>query len=796
MVRRDVLDRAACLGMAFVCALGVQVRAQHVEATVYLPDSLGGLRWPKAMACDPARGVVYVGGDRNDFLLAFDARTGQKLAAIPAGRSVKDMCIAGRADKLYCTDDSTGRVTVIDLVTMRSIRALTTGYRPTTLAYHAPTEKMYCTVFWRQSPWDSTLLVYDTRSDTLVAALTAGTYPYFAVANELGSKTYCAEGGFVTVVDCLGDSVLRRLNTGAAARALCFATATGRLYNSRSGSGNRFAIVDGATDSILGTTRPVVATSDAATYEPHHNKAYFALTSTDLVVAIDGATDSIAAEILVGYHPSALAAAPPVGKVYCANEYDGTVSVIDSRADTVLATVAVGDAPCALEYDSASNRVFVANREGHDVAVVDCGTDSVVGQVVLSAFARALGRYGGKVYAAGQFSGLVTVVSTQSNRVVANVQAGEHPAALCWLPSLNRVYCANERSSDVTVIDGDGDTVVTVVPVGSGPKALGVSPDQMKLYCANYGEWPLQDSTVTVIDAVTSQVRATLRTGNRPIALCDNRPAGKVYCANYGANTVTAIDALADSVVATIPVGRWPSALTCSPRFNRVYCANTWGATVSVIDGSADTVIATLPVGDQPVALGYDSVLDRVYCASRHGGSVTAIDCSTSTVLTIRWIGGAPAAVSCDPARGRVYCADAESNRVYVLAGDSLEVIAVLPTGREPLAMAWDPGTSRTYVANYSGSNLTVLKDTSAGVKEGTSYEGRVASGATVVRGVLNLSSTFDCRFPIALRDVSGRNVLLLRPGPNDLRHLAAGVYFVCPSGADRRGASSVVIVE
>jgi hypothetical protein len=99
------------------------------------------------------------------------------------------------------------------------------------------------------------------------------------------------------------------------------------------------------------------------------------------------------------------------------------------------------------------------------------------------------------------------------------------------------------------------------------------------------------------------------------------------------------------------------------------------------------------------------------------------------------------------------------------------------------------------YVGNYLGSSLTVLRDTSTGIEEVPSCEGRVARGATVVRGVLNLSSIFDCRFPIALRDISGRKVMELKPGENDVQHLPSGVYFLQPTVANRHSKMTKVVV-
>ena len=77
----------------------------------------------------------------------------------------------------------------------------------------------------------------------------------------------------------------------------------------------------------------------------------------------------------------------------------------------------------------------------------------------------------------------------------------------------------------------------------------------------------------------------------------------------------------------------------------------------------------------------------------------------------------------------------------------------------------------------------------------------RIAPGATVVRGVLEIGSqlTADGSRPeLGLLDISGRKVLDLRPGANDVSRLAPGVYFVRGQGPGVRGQGTVrkVIVQ
>jgi hypothetical protein len=82
---------------------------------------------------------------------------------------------------------------------------------------------------------------------------------------------------------------------------------------------------------------------------------------------------------------------------------------------------------------------------------------------------------------------------------------------------------------------------------------------------------------------------------------------------------------------------------------------------------------------------------------------------------------------------------------------------------------------------NYGSSSVSVLRDSlHPGVEERQLLASSHKPQATVVRGVLLLekgSSTSTS--PSRLLDVSGRMVMELHPGANDIRGLAPGVYFL-----------------
>jgi hypothetical protein len=71
-----------------------------------------------------------------------------------------------------------------------------------------------------------------------------------------------------------------------------------------------------------------------------------------------------------------------------------------------------------------------------------------------------------------------------------------------------------------------------------------------------------------------------------------------------------------------------------------------------------------------------------------------------------------------------------------------------------------------------------------------------VTGEASVVRGVLFLPRSLDPSLHRSLLDISGRKVLDLKPGANDVRGLAPGVYFVRGTQAQAQAVRKVVVAR
>jgi hypothetical protein len=158
--------------------------------------------------------------------------------------------------------------------------------------------------------------------------------------------------------------------------------------------------------------------------------------------------------------------------------------------------------------------------------------------------------------------------------------------------------------------------------------------------------------------------------------------------------------------------------------------------------------------------------------------SVLAIDVASDSVVTRMEIG---ARAACLDHTGRyLFCACYwdSSLSVYDVQTDSL--IAAYPQVQHLVdaRLTSSPEQHRVYVACQDG--VLSFLDAPPGVDEGQPQATSYKSQASIVHGVLFLAEAPSCKPQAAsLLDVSGRKVIDLHIGANDVRALAPGVYFV-----------------
>jgi YVTN family beta-propeller protein len=428
-------------------------------------------------------------------------------------------------------------------------------------------------------------------------------------------------------------------------------------------------------------------------------------------------------------------------RVWCVGEQ---LVAIDADQDTVAASIPVGCWPQTICYSSKSRKIYVGYRFG--------------------------------------FAGYVTVIDPATSTVVRTIRVPHFGPVLCYNAAADKIYTGGYADSELSVISCRSDSVVASIGIGNGGSGLICSnPMDKKVYFTNS-----VSGCVEVIDASRDSVVNSLWIGSHPDYMCYNMANQCLYVDFTGHDSlgwIAVVDS-SESVVTTMDTRNTGEHMVINPVTNALYCVDDIGGGVTLIDCDSNKVLRDWWFVQQQFGVAVNTRDSKVYLTGYGRGNLWVLDGATNRLDSI-WLGDPIGAchVFYDSVSNHIYCA---SNRVYVVDCASGTVLDTFPqtmlTYDWQDAFAFDPPSSRVFGLDYCKSQVFVIHDTSTvGVAEPVQHAGVRPVMPTFVHGKLELpeDAAIPCGSPIALVDITGRKVADLRPGPNDVRTLAPGVYFV-----------------
>ena len=233
---------------------------------------------------------------------------------------------------------------------------------------------------------------------------------------------------------------------------------------------------------------------DYLTCDPAAHRLY--VTRGTHVMVIDTAKNTVVGDIpnTPGVHGVALA--PKLNRGFTSNGRENTVTVFDLKTLKELSRVKVGTNPDAILFEPVNNRVFTFNGQSNDVTAFDAKSGAVLGTIPV----------GGKPeFCATDDKGMIYANVEDTNEVVAidaktltvknhwSVSPGDGPSGLAFDKVHHRVFsvCGNKM---MTVVDTETGKVVATPAIGNGPDAAVFDPTYGLAISSNG-----QDGTMTLV---------------------------------------------------------------------------------------------------------------------------------------------------------------------------------------------------------------------------------------------------------------------------------------------------------
>ncbi|MEU6697267.1 hypothetical protein [Pseudonocardia sp. NPDC046786] len=273
------------------------------------------------------------------------------------------------------------------------------------------------------------------------------------------------------------------------------ATADGRTALVAVADDPRLLVLDGATDTVTAEIL-LPATPQGVTTSPDGARAFVSLTGPEggqlAVVDVPGA--SVIGTTSTTADPAGAVVAPDGRFLYVPSRTDGVVDELDPYAGTVTRSVPVSRDPFAAAGNDTGDRIYLATRGADQLTVLDPSSLTVLRSYPVRGGAEAVAVSAGpetQVAVGGPDSDTVTVLDPTDGREVAGVETRGGPTGLAFAPDGRHLYAVTDQG--LQVIRTSTWRVAGTTDVALNPTAIAVSADGRT-------GWVTGDGEVSVLD--------------------------------------------------------------------------------------------------------------------------------------------------------------------------------------------------------------------------------------------------------------------------------------------------------
>jgi serine/threonine-protein kinase len=269
---------------------------------------------------------------------------------------------------------------------------------------------------------------------------------------------------------------------------------------------------------------------------PNGKFAYITDTGAKAITVLDTVTDQVSKTIHIPEGPPQFVSFSNDGRtayvsVYTTNGSVHLIAFIDTATGKVTKTVTVTNHTPGPSQISPNGRfLYVPNHNSvtmsgamkpvsgpgqDDIDVINAATEKLAGTITVAPNPHWI-VFGanGLFYVTNHTSGMITIVNSNTNKVVKEFMVGATPHAIDISPDGSRLAVTSYGANEVFIVSTATDKVVAKIQVGREPLDIEYSPDGRYLYTTNS-----DDSTVSVIDTATDKVIGTIKTGQQPTSI-------------------------------------------------------------------------------------------------------------------------------------------------------------------------------------------------------------------------------------------------------------------------------------
>lgn len=248
--------------------------------------------------------------------------------------------------------------------------------------------------------------------------------------------------------------------------------------------------------------------------------------------------------------------------VYSVNSFSNTISAVDINSMKVVETFFAGSHPNDMVFDGDGRYAYVTNGDSDSISIIDMEDRKIVCQISVGSMPHGIciSPNGEFIYTANMGEDSITVIDTQSNSKVFRIKTGEQPLEVETSADgkflyVTCSYLEHEKRGTVSVISTNSSRVIKNIEVGMIPAGMYLSRRTQNMYVANTGS-----NDIYVIDLNRFEATRRIKAGNMVRGIISDEE-GHLYITNGEDNTVSVIDEVSGDTTGIYGAGNEPTSM-------------------------------------------------------------------------------------------------------------------------------------------------------------------------------------------------------------------------------------------
>ena len=320
---------------------------------------------------------AYVTNPNSGNVLVVDTGINTVVATLKTAGTSFGVAVSPKGDRAYVTNGS-NNVSVIDTGSNAILGNVTVGAFPAGVAVSPDGSHVYVANHTNASFSPSTVSVIDAATNTVAATVGVGVLPWGVAITPDGSRAYVTNenSSTVSVVNTSTNTVVATVPVGFTPQGVAVIPDGSRAYVANSNSGT-VSVIDTATNKVV-TTVTLGGNPRYIAFSPDGSRAYVSNILSGLFI-IDTATNTVISTV-PGRPAYGVALTPDGTHAYVTSAIFDNLSAIDLATNTTVASVVVG-----VGADAVAMALPAISIDNVRVTKASSGTSDAIFTVLLSA---------------------------------------------------------------------------------------------------------------------------------------------------------------------------------------------------------------------------------------------------------------------------------------------------------------------------------------------------------------------------------------------------------------------------